>query len=174
LLDQWIKQQKDLEYDKNGDWARTGKVQPELLATLLSDPYFSQDIPKSTGPDYFNLQWLETVLLDFGNIAPADVQATLLELTASSITNAINQYSQNSSHAYVCGGGWHNAYLLERLNSKCECTFQSTELLGAHPDWMEAIGFAWLGYCFLNDIPSNLPSVTGAEEEVVLGEVFRP
>jgi anhydro-N-acetylmuramic acid kinase len=176
LLDQWIKKHQGLNFDKNGAWASNGQVNRTLLALLLSDPYFKKPFPKSTGPDYFNLAWLEAHLANLGEtlISPVDIQATLVELSATSIHQAITLNTQSIDQVFVCGGGWHNDLLIQRLESLSKRKIHSTELLGAHPDWMEAMGFAWLGYCFLENIPSNLPSVTGAREPAVLGEIFYP
>jgi anhydro-N-acetylmuramic acid kinase len=119
---------------------------------------------------------LEAHLANLGEtlISPVDIQATLVELSATSIHQAITLNTQSIDQVFVCGGGWHNDVLIQRLESLCKREIHSTELLGAHPDWMEAMGFAWLGYCFLENLPSNLPSVTGAGEPAVLGEVFYP
>ncbi len=171
LMDQWIQHSHGKAYDANGEWAAKGKVQPDLLNRLLDDPYFSQPYPKSTGPDYFNLAWLG----DVSAYQPCDVQATLLELTVSSIVGEIRQLGNIPGEIFVCGGGAHNQTFMRALASHLpNFTVRKTDDLGIPSDWVEAAGFAWLGYCRLVGIPSNLPSVTGARETVVLGDVFLP
>ncbi|MFT5573596.1 MAG: anhydro-N-acetylmuramic acid kinase [Cryomorphaceae bacterium] len=171
LMDQWILKVRGERYDKDGEWARSGKVIPELLTQLLSEPYFSFAAPKSTGPDYFNLAWLGPMNMH----RPQDVQATLLALTVDSIAQQIKLLSCAGDKIYVCGGGTHNQALMLRLTKALPgCSVDRTDALGVPSDWVEAAGFAWLGYCCAHRIESNIPSVTGADESVVLGEVFSP
>ena len=172
LLDQWIYQHKQLTYDKDGAWAASGEVNKELLGRLVLDPYFSKPFPKSTGPDYFNLSWLSSHL---NGETAEDVQATLLELTVVSIANELNQVGDLGGDIYVCGGGAHNKLLIKRLQQSLPSYHVlSTDSLGIPADWVEATGFAWLGYCRLLEKASNLPSVTGASDSISLGEVFFP
>ncbi len=171
LMDQWIYKHLGENYDADGCWAAEGSVQTELLNRLLSDPYFSAPFPKSTGPDYFNLGWLG----DISQYTPADVQATLLALTVQSIVGEIRQLGNVPGEVFVCGGGAHNNGLMAQLAQALpNYQIKPTDELGIPPDWVEAVGFAWLGYCKLKELPSNLPSVTGAETLVVLGETFFP
>lgn len=176
LLNQWINRVKGIEYDSNGQWGASGVIDQELLDSLLAEPYFDRDFPKSTGPDYFNLDWLQQRMpQELGHYRTQDVQATLVELTALSIAKAIQQLKVHSGKIYICGGGVHNHHLLSRINSALpEFELSSTSDLGVPPDWVEAAGFAWLGYCNLKQLTSNLPSVTGASKKLVLGEQFLP
>lgn len=178
LLDQWIERHHTLSFDKNGTWAASGKVNTELLNKLLADPYFSQPHPKSTGTDYFNLDWLERRFNKLQSISPAEVQATLLVLTTESIALQVEHLRQSINEqisVFVCGGGAQNSKLMQVLTARLENSkVDTTDALGIPSDWLEAIGFAWLGYCKDHDIISNCPSVTGAQFEVVLGEEFIP
>ncbi len=171
LLDQWIYKQQGATYDQDGHWAASGNVIPELLERLMTDPYFSLAYPKSTGPDYFNLSWL-------GNVeahSAADVQATLMELSIQSIAGEMKQLGNVAGEIYVCGGGAHNSFMMNRLAEALPShKIKKTDELGIPADWVEAVGFAWLGYCRLKGLHSNLPSVTGADSSVVLGDVFLP
>ena len=174
LMDQWIEKHLGKRYDKNGDWAQTGTVIQSLLSKLLQDPYFSLSPPKSTGTDYFNLDYLHKHEPNIGSFAPEDVQATLLQLTVESIALEIEKKHTTGS-IYMCGGGAQNTILTTQLQRRLnDFDIQTTNALGLPSDWVEAVGFAWLGYCCNNDIKSNMPSVTGAKREVVLGEKFRP
>ena len=175
LLDQWIEQQLGLAYDKNGDWAKQGKVNTNLLKALLGDPYFSAMHPKSTGTDYFNLAWLASRYPSVKSLAAQDVQATLVQLTVESVGDAIMQMNYTQGRVFVCGGGTNNPLIMQGLRDKLSAfDIQTTDALGVPSDWVEAVGFAWLGYCCAHGIKSNIPSVTGANCEVVLGEVFLP
>lgn len=169
LMDAWIAKTRGEHFDKDGKFSRSGKVNLALLESMLDDTYFKLPAPKSTGFELFNLEWLNKKLAD-SNLDDADVQATLCELSALSIANAVTEYAANIGHLLVCGGGVHNRYLMERIQSALpECKVESTEVYGIHPDWMEAIAFAWLARCRLNNQPARLASVTGASRDVVLG-----
>lgn len=172
LLDYWAQQHLGQPYDANGEWARSGQVIPELLEKMLNDPYFSRPAPKSTGREYFDPDWLQHQLgtrLD----APADIQATLLELTARSITGAVESCNVQLTSAHVCGGGVHNGLLMERLEQLLlGCPVSTTAALGVDPDWMEAIAFAWLAWRCQQRRSGNIPAVTGASGKRILGAIY--
>lgn len=173
LLDAWIHHCRGSRYDRNGDWAATGQVNPTLLSHLLEDPFFATRGPKSTGRELFNLDWLLAHLQALPPIPAEDVQATLVELTASSITDALRSAQPHTDDLLVCGGGAHNTCLMQRLAALLPDTrVRSTAALGHDPDWIEAMAFAWLAHCALNGIPGNRPSVTGARGLRVLGAIY--
>ena len=170
LMDAWCKEHTGKNYDENGDWAATGTCHLPLLHSLKNQDYFQQAAPKSTGRELFNLQWLQQSLqVQPEHITPEDVQATLLELTALTIANDIKRLNAVDS-VYVCGGGAHNQQLLKRLAEYLpECKVSTTEELGIHPDAVEALAFAWLAWAWQNNVPGNVPKVTGASRPAVLG-----
>jgi len=170
LMDQWIQQHQGDKFDRNGDWAAQGSIIGELLERLLSDPYFSKAPPKSTGLEYFNLNWLNPLLSD--DYAALDVQATLNAFTAHSIIRAIQNHAANIDRLLVCGGGTHNTELINHLNQLMNSTpVESTLAFGIDPDWMEAMAFAWLAKQHIENKPGNIPTVTGAKQAVVLGQL---
>jgi len=172
-MDQWIKQHKDKDFDHDGSWARTGEINEGLLQKLLSEPYFYLNAPKSTGQDLFNVHWLNKHMNK--DIGHNDVQRTLLELTAISLADAIKKDAKLNNPIYLCGGGALNSFLVERIQHHTKPTYVSSTLeLGIDPQNIEAMGFAWLAYCKLNNIESNLPAVTGANKKVCLGRLFKP
>ncbi len=171
LLDAWIHQHQGRDYDRNGDWARQGSVIDDLLAVFLADPYFSTAAPKSTGPEYFSPHWLEQNLSGFGDLKASDVQRTLLELTAKTIADAVA--TSPATQLAVCGGGAHNALLMERLTAQLPAiAVTDTGALGIHPDWVEAACFAWLAAETLAGRAGNEPGVTGARNYRVLGAIY--
>lgn len=173
LMDAWIQQQRGENYDRNGDWAKTGTVEPELLEALLSDPFFITQGPKSTGREVFNLPWLEQHLSRLPPLAAENVQATLLELTALTIVTALQSAQTDTQELLVCGGGAHNSALMTRLAALLPgTTVASTATHGVDPDWVEAMAFAWLAHCCLEGIAANRPSVTGARGLRVLGAIY--
>lgn len=173
LLDAWIHSQRRDNFDRDGAWAASGKVEPGLLKTLLSDPFFATQGPKSTGREVFNLQWLQQHLAALPVFAPEDVQATLLELTALTIAESLQAAQSATQELLVCGGGAHNSALMNRLGQLLpHSKVSSTATHGVDPDWVEAMAFAWLAHCCLEGIAANRPSVTGAHGLRVLGAIY--
>ncbi|WP_449550916.1 anhydro-N-acetylmuramic acid kinase [Lelliottia amnigena] len=172
LMDAWIWRQRRKAYDKDALWACEGKVIIPLLQTFLSDPYFSAPAPKSTGREYFNYGWLERQLGQFPGLAPQDVQATLVELTAVTISEQV-MLSGGCERLLVCGGGSRNPLVMARLAGLLPGTeVSTTDEAGISGDDMEALAFAWLAWRTVAGLPGNLPSVTGAREASVLGAIF--
>ncbi|QTT86579.1 anhydro-N-acetylmuramic acid kinase [Pseudomonas chlororaphis] len=173
LLDAWINVQRGENFDRDGQWAASGQIEPKLLNALLSDPFFATQGPKSTGREVFNLEWLEEHLARLPAFAPENVQATLLELTALTIVESLQVAQNDTQELLVCGGGAHNAALMSRLSSLLPNTkVSSTATHGVDPDWVEAMAFAWLAHCCLEGIAANRPSVTGARGLRVLGAIY--
>jgi anhydro-N-acetylmuramic acid kinase len=172
LLDYWIHRHSGARYDQDGAWGKSGTLIPALLEALLRDPYFAVPPPKSTGREYFHGDWLDRHLA--GNAwQPVDVQATLIELTARTITAGIVELPFAVSSVYVCGGGAYNNHLMARLEALLHPRFvTSTTQLGIAPEWVEAAAFAWLAQQTLRGKPGNLPSVTGAAGERILGAIY--
>jgi anhydro-N-acetylmuramic acid kinase len=171
LMDEWINLKLGQAYDRNGAWAATGHVAQNLHKHLIQNNFFSTPPPKSTGRDHFSLAWLEQALT--GNERPQDVQATLLELTAQGISQAVAKYCAQAAAVYVCGGGAHNGTLMARLKALLPaCRLADTAALGLDPDWVEALAFAWLAQQTLLRAPGNLPEVTGARGPRILGAIY--
>lgn len=174
LLDQWIQRHCDQSYDDQGRWGREGRLHPGLLKNLLSDPYFSRQHPKSTGLEYFNLKWLYHYLESFSYVKPIDVQATLIELTAISVIQAVQMY-YSEGEIIVCGGGAYNDFLIERIRANStRHILHSSKVYGIDPEWIESVAFAWLAKLAIHREPGNVPSVTGARSSAVLGAIYQP
>ena len=171
LLDAWIGVRRHKPYDRNGAWAASGAVLPRLLKQLLSHPFLRRGPPKSTGRDEFDLQWLARALKPGDR--PADVQATLLELTAMTIARAALAHGGGAREVYVCGGGARNRFLLQRLAELLPGRrIATTAMLGIDPQHVEALAFAWLARQMIKHEPGNLPEVTGARGPRVLGALY--
>jgi len=174
LMDGWIGRHKGLEYDADGAWAASGKLDQSLLSALLAEPYFALPAPKSTGRDLFHMEWLDRQLAGFDHLAAQDVQATLTALTAHSIATAILDQAESVEAVYVCGGGAYNGTLLRELAAALGgiTRVESTAALGVAPNRVEALAFAWLGYCFTQRAAGNLAAVTGAKGPRILGALY--
>jgi anhydro-N-acetylmuramic acid kinase len=173
LMDAWCEQHTGKPFDNGGAWAASGKLLPELLASLLDEPYFSQPIPKSTGRDLFSLAWLAGKLAPFATARPEDVQNTLAEFTASACADSVKRYGKESASLIVCGGGAFNTHLLARLQAGLPGVRVSiSDAHGLPPLQVEAAAFAWLARRLVLRKPGNLPSVTGAQGLRLLGAVY--
>ncbi len=172
LMDQWIQKHQSLNYDQQGNWAKSGEINYELVECLKKDPYFQADPAKSTGKEYFSLPWIYQNI-NVTNYRAEDIQASLCYLTATTITDAIKKYAPATERVLICGGGIHNDYLLQLIEQNLSCPVSSTELYGIHPDHVEAIAFAWLAKQTLNHLTGNLKEVTGAKHNVILGGIYQ-
>jgi anhydro-N-acetylmuramic acid kinase len=168
LLDAWCRRHRGEPMDRGGAWAASGRVQAGLLRALLADEFFARAAPKSTGPEHFSLAWLEARA---GGHAPADVQATLVALTAESIAAAV----RGVAGVFVCGGGARNAVLMAALRERLPgVRVETTAALGVDPGWVEAMAFAWLARQRIKARPGNCTGVTGAARPAVLGGLWLP
>lgn len=173
LMDTWCMRHLQKTYDEDGRWAASGKVDDKLLQRMLADPYFHQPPPKSTGLEHFSESWLDNMVQDH-KIAPADVQATLAELTAHSIARSLRAAGK-AKRVLVCGGGTHNRHLMRRLSANLpDVIVETTNRYGVGPDWVEGLLFAWLARERLNELEQNTPPITGASKPVLLGDIHQP
>jgi anhydro-N-acetylmuramic acid kinase len=170
LLDGWCERHTGAAYDAGGRWASEGQVGTGLLQRLLDEPWFAQPPPKSSGREQFHLDWLGARL--HGDERAVDVQATLLELTAASAADALLARQPGTRRLLACGGGVHNPLLLARIAARLPgIVVESTAAHGVDPDFVEAMGFAWLARETLAGRPGNLPAVTGAAGPRILGAI---
>jgi anhydro-N-acetylmuramic acid kinase len=176
-MDLWIMRHRGQRYDDNGAWAASGRPSQPLLQALLEEPYLSLPPPKSTGRDLFHTDWLAARLRGFEHLAPADVQATLAQYTALTVTQAIHGQAPVTQVVYVCGGGACNDHLMTLLGDALAArgqpvTLLTTDALGIAAQHVEALAFAWLAHRFDRRMPGNLPAVTGASGPRVLGALY--
>ncbi|WP_199543862.1 anhydro-N-acetylmuramic acid kinase [Paraburkholderia kururiensis] len=178
LLDLWASRHIGKPYDEGGHFAASGQIHQPLLNALLDEPFFEQKPPKSTGRDLFNAVWLDGKLRGYEAVPPADVQATLAALTAVTVAREIERHASDCRAVYVCGGGARNPRLLKALEGALQASgvagvpVMTTEALGVPPHQVEPLAFAWLAMRCVAREPGNLPSVTGAAGERVLGAIY--
>jgi len=173
LMDAWCLQHTGRPYDDGGRWAAGGQVQADLLAALLSEPYFALPPPKSTGRDLFNSTWFQAHLARFPGLAPQDVQATLAELTARACAGDVQQQAPGLTRLIVCGGGALNTHLMQRLQALLPAArVVSSAEAGLPPLQVEAAAFAWLARKCLRGDPLDLQKTTGARGARVLGGIY--
>ncbi len=175
LLDSWVNNNLQQDFDANGDWAASGESNSELLALMLDDPYFSTPPPKSTGREHFNTQWINNILSTYAKeISAQDIQATLSELTALSIAQEIKGLIQ-AGEVIVCGGGVRNKHLMQNLTTQLEpYRVSSSNEYGFDSDALEAFAFAWFAKQCLNKEPIDFTSITGSSRPHVMGGIYYP
>lgn len=175
LMDAWIYAKLGKAYDAGGSWAASGQVIERLLESLQEDVYFKKAAPKSIGKEYFSLAWLNYHIntLSDKRLNPEDIQATLLLLTALSVSTAILALPSSPKRVLICGGGVHNLFLLSKIRQMLPgLIVTSTQTQGVDPDYLEAMMFAWLADKAMNKISLNTPSITGARGPGLLGVIY--
>ncbi len=174
LMDAWCERHTGAAYDDQGRWAAKGQVDAGLLMAMQHEPFFRQASPKSTGRDLFNATWLGQHLAAFTACAPADVQATLTELTAWACAQALSDAAGNTRRLIVCGGGARNVFLMQRLAAWLPgVKVSTTQDWGVAPSDVEALAFAWLAQQAMQGKPASVPAVTGARGARILGAIYR-
>jgi anhydro-N-acetylmuramic acid kinase len=176
LLDSWIQINQGQDFDQDGRWASTGKPYPQLLERMRKDSFLTSPPPKSTGRDYFNLNWIQEHVKGF-SIAPEDVQASLLQLTIDGILNSLDGYASETKTLIACGGGVKNIALMELLKIQARnklpmIKIESASQFGIDPQLVESLAFAWLAWAFMQKRPANLPAVTGSKAPRILGALY--
>ncbi len=176
LLDAWCLQQRGQSFDRDGEFAASGRIDQALLAAWLGDPWFAKPAPKSSGRDQFHLEWAIArggPLMQLAISEPANVQASLCELSAVTIAQALKMAMPQCQRLIGCGGGVRNSHLMRRIAAHLPgITVESSAVHGLDPDFVEAAGFAWLARETLENRAGNRSSVTGAQGPRVLGGVY--
>ncbi|WP_076420155.1 anhydro-N-acetylmuramic acid kinase [Colwellia sp. UCD-KL20] len=185
LIDDWYKTHKQGRFDNNGEWAQSGNVNTALLNHFLKDDYLTLSAPKSTGREYFNMDWVNKNISQFlqtsasnstqeKQLLAEDIQATLTALTAQTITDQVRLLS-TKANVYLCGGGTLNIQLFYIIKQNLRnFNVTSSDTININSDALEASAFAWFAYAFDKKITGNIPAVTGARKEAILGIEYQP
>ena len=181
LLNQWVYRHLKQSFDKNGAWGASGECNITLLQRLLQHPYFEAPTPKSTGPEIFNIDWLDSQLKSL-NLSNEDVQATLYHFTVESVAMHIEKLlsqthsSSGQNKIIIAGGGTRNPLLMELLQTRLAtlAVVMSSEDFNLDPEFLEAAAFAWLAKQRFYHKPVNTFHFTGATQPIVLGSMIVP
>ncbi|MGC9457782.1 MAG: anhydro-N-acetylmuramic acid kinase [Halothiobacillaceae bacterium] len=184
LLDAWVREKLGQPFDRDGLWALSGTVDRPLLDSLVADPWFQRPPPKSTGPEYFNLDWVsaraQAIGVDILAMAPEDVQATLLQLTATTVADALaSNHAAMNLEVILVGGGALNPALVQAIGRAVKTRAPGTPVessaeRGIDPQWVECLVFAWLAGERVAGRKLQTMSVTGARHPVQLGGLYLP
>lgn len=164
-------------FDRGGRLASRGKVLQTVLDNILRLPYFRQKPPKSAGREQFGAEFVQRYFLKWRGARPADLLCTANELTARTISGALERFvlpATKIDRLIVSGGGAHNRFLMTRLSALLPgISVHVSDEFGLPVDAKEAMAFALLADRTMHGLPGNLPSVTGARQAVILGTVTR-
>ncbi|HTZ56337.1 MAG TPA: anhydro-N-acetylmuramic acid kinase [Candidatus Acidoferrum sp.] len=159
-------------YDEDGALAAAGRVDEPALNRMLADPFFALGPPKSTGRERFGAQFLFAHRSALELLSTEDGCATLTEVTAASIADAITALGMAEARVLCSGGGARNLALVRRIAARLpSARVEPSEIVGINGDAKEAMAFAVLGYETLRERAANVPRVTGASRAVPLGAI---
>lgn len=179
VIDEICKQLFHLPYDRDGDLAKGGTIQEEILDYCMSHPFISQPPPKSTGREVFGKEWTQDLIRRFSHHTRSDLLASVTMFTAKSIIENYRRYifpRVTSPEVIVSGGGSFNKTLIQMIRSLLppECTLILQEDLGFSSESKEAIAFAILANETIHGKTGNIPRATGAKQAVILGNITLP
>ncbi len=180
LMNEWmLKHFTNESFDKDAIIAKKGIVNEELLVALQSNPFFKNTFPKTTGPELFNLSYIEDAIRRGNNPSPSneDVMATLNRFTAVNICEAINHFIADSpnSEILISGGGIHNPLLMSFIkNHFNQIPVNTTSEKGIHPDAKEAILFAILANETISGDKNTFGSGSKNMPNVSMGKICLP
>ncbi|MEK6721846.1 MAG: anhydro-N-acetylmuramic acid kinase [Chloroflexota bacterium] len=159
-----------LGYDEDGRLAAAGRVDAELLGELLREPYYALPIPRTTGKELFNGDYLQVALANHPGLRAEDVVATLTALTAETVATDVRRHGIDT--LVVAGGGCANPSLMRMLGERLPgVTIRPSTEFGAPTDTKEAIAFALIGWHTAHGLPSIVPGCTGADTPRILGAI---
>ena len=167
LLDDWLLRHTDKAYDNGGQLAKTGRVFDSIIENVLAWPFFDRLPPKSLDRHDFHS-------IDTRNLSAADGAATLTALTARTIAASAVHFPEAPKRWLICGGGRHNATLMQMLNDTLDRPVESVEAVGWDGDFLEAEAFGYLAVRSLLQLPLTLPSTTGVPMPLSGGVLHLP
>lgn len=174
LIDAACRQYFDLPFDEDSKIAFSGKVNEELLSALKDHPFFAEELPKSTGPELFNLEYVQLTQqkLSTQNINPTDLISTLTVFTAEIIADGISKnFTADDLQIFVSGGGARNPFLIRTLQKLMpKSSIQNSEVLGLNADAKEAVLFALLA----NEAVAGEPFAINQNPAVLMGKFCFP
>jgi len=174
LMDEWIREKRNKNYDDKGKIASSGETNIIILKKLLNDNFFKKAPPKSTGTEVYNLCWLKNKVPKIEKYSIKDIQSTLTDLTVETIKLGLKKINKSFDLIYICGGGYQNKYLISELEKELTAPVLSTIEKGIDANYFESIGFAWLAKQRLKKQYFQLDSITGSKDPLMLGTIWEP
>jgi anhydro-N-acetylmuramic acid kinase len=180
MIDILTKKFFNKDFDKDGAIAASGKINEELFKALIKDDnYIDKQPPKSTGREYYGEEFLTDIITNFKSISNEDILSTITRFTAYSVWRNYDLFIKDETvidELFVSGGGARNKFLMKQLKEFFgkKISIKNVKKLGISPDAKEAICFAVLANETISGNPSNIPRVTGASKETILGKICLP
>jgi anhydro-N-acetylmuramic acid kinase len=167
-----------MPFDRDGKIAASGRVEDNVVANILREPFFRKKPPKTAGREEFGREFAERFLKLCRQIPNEDVVGTATALTGRSIADAIGRFVVKRRDSYrefvVSGGGASNPTLLAMLANELRplgLSLRLSDEFGLPSAAKEAAAFALLAYETWHRRPSNIPSATGAKRPAILGKI---
>ena len=165
-IDDWMHRHTAVPVDRNGDFARTGKVNDAALDAMLANPFFDRVPPKSLDRLDFGVAAVEA-------LSPEDGAATLTAFTAASIARAREHFPEPAATWIICGGGRHNTTLMDMLRARINAQVLKAEGVRWDGDALEAEAFAYLAARSVKGLPLSLPTTTGVAQAMTGGKFHK-
>ena len=179
LIDSWVKDKYNLDYDISGNIAKSHNSIDLLLKNFMMDKYFQAKFPKSTSTEYFSREWLsENLKVLKHNYSDGDILSTITNLTAFSIIQGIADNYKDCDEIYVCGGGAFNKAIIAEMELAARKRFSrriildTTDSLGVNPKTVESGLFAWLAMSRINNLSLDYTNITGSNTPKTLGTIY--
>ena len=166
LIDDWAQRHEGRPVDLGGALARAGRIDDDVLAQLLSHPFFDLPAPKSLDRNAFHSKMVD-------HLNAADGAATLTAFTAAAIARAVHLFPEPPQNWLVCGGGRHNPVLMEALAERLDAPVRGVDEVGWNGDALEAQAFAYLALRSLARLPISFPTTTGVPVPMTGGTLHR-
>ncbi len=165
-------------YDKNGEIARSGKINSELLSELLDHPFLKRTPPRNAWRLDFGEGYIDNIINKYKTLKPEDFMATFCEFTAITIAEAFKRfvYPRGIKTIIASGGGTNNLTLIQSIREKLptDASIVKSDEYGIPAKFKEAVKFGTLGFATVNKLPNNLPSCSGASQYTIMGKVSYP
>lgn len=179
MIDHVMRAKYNKPYDKDGELARSGKVDSRLMDRLKDHDFFKRPVPRSAWRLDFGSSYADTFMREFAHLSNEDLLATVTEFAAYAITRSITGNVKSLSEIgtiMASGGGTRNSYLMERLAAYVPKGLRLTlsDEFGVPAAFKEAIKFATLAHATINRLANNIPAASGAGQFAILGKLVLP
>jgi len=165
-------------YDKDGEIAKSGKINNALLTELLDHPFLKRTPPRNAWRLDFGEGYIDNIINKHKNMKPEDYMATFCEFTAISIAEAFKKfvYPRGIKTIVASGGGTNNLMLMQSIKEKLptDANIVKSDEYGIPAKYKEAVKFGTLGFATISKISNNLPSCSGASQYTIMGKISYP
>ena len=177
LIDECSKRFWNNSCDYNGEYSSKGEINEDMLNYLMKDTFISKNPPKSTGRQDFGEKYIDEIISNYNVLSKFDIIRTLVKFTSRSIKLNLEKFvlkKNNIDKLIISGGGLKHPILMSDIKKDLDIPMVDIIDYGIEPQFKESLLIAVLGYAKVKNIKSNIPNVTGALEDIVLGDIYEP